>query len=237
MSQKARLAASVVLLRAIGPRGFEVLLTRSPDGMAFRADAYGFPGGTLRKEDFSEAMLRRARGITPVQAQKIIGAEFAPRQAVGLWIAAIRELFEETGSLLAANGAGEPVLTKEQLGDRSRVRLLGKTVNLLDLLESKGLFCDLSALAHFSHWRTPAHVSARFDTHFFLAAVPPDQHFLLTPSELSRGVWVTPDRALRLFNNNELPMIFPTFASLRTLADHDSLASVLKDYRAGNHKS
>jgi len=234
MIQKARLAATVVLLRPAEPRGFEVLLTRRPDGMAFLAGAYCFPGGTLRKQDFSETMLRRARGITPDQAQKIIGAEFFPRRALGLWIAAIRELYEEAGILFAVNGAGESILTRNGPISRPAEKhpcLLGNTVNFRALLESEGLFCDLAALAHFSHWQTPAQASLRFDTHFFLACVPADSPVLPPSSEVAHSIWLTPDEALRRFSKNELPMILPTFASLRTLADYDSLASVLKEYR------
>ena len=134
MIQKPRLAATVILLRAAEPRGFEVFLTRRPEGMAFLGGMYCFPGGTLRTEDFSDAMLSRCAGMTPDQAQKIIGAEFAPRQALGLWIAAIRELFEEAGILLAVNGAGERILANT--GPASRLTekhagLLGKNVKLL----------------------------------------------------------------------------------------------------------
>jgi 8-oxo-dGTP pyrophosphatase MutT (NUDIX family) len=237
MNQKPRLAATVILLRPAEPRGFEVFLTRRAEGMAFLGGMYCFPGGTLRKEDFSEAMLSRAAGMTPDQAQIIIGPNHTPRQALGLWIAAIRELYEEAGILLALNGAGEPILANTGLGCRlseKHSRLLGKTPSFHSVLESEGLFCDLAALTHFSHWQTPAHVFTRFDTHFFLAPLPADQSPLPTSSEVTQSVWLTPDEALRLCCKNELPMIFPTFASLRTLANFESLEAVLKEYRAPN---
>jgi hypothetical protein len=47
-------------------------------------------------------------------------------------------------------------------------------------------------------------------------------------------VWLTADRALQLFARGELPMIFPTFASLRTLADYASLESVTREFLDGN---
>jgi 8-oxo-dGTP pyrophosphatase MutT (NUDIX family) len=239
MIQKPRLAATVILLRAAEP-SFEVFLTRRPEGMAFLGGMYCFPGGTLRTEDFSDAMLSRSAGITPDQAQKIIGSEFAPRQALGLWIAAIRELFEEAGILLAVDGAGERNVANSGLAIRlaeKHARLLDKTLSFYSVLESEGLFCDLAALAHFSHWQTPAQVSMRFDTHFFLASLPVDQSPLPTSTEVAQSVWLTPDGALRLFGKNELPMIFPTFASLRTLADFDSLKRLFKEYRAGSYGS
>src|SRR5262249_33041533 len=106
-----------------------------------------------------------------------------------------------------------------------------KTLNFRSLLESEELLCDASRLAYFSHWQTPEEIAIRFDTGFFLAAVPKGQTPLPTSLEVSHSLWLTPDRALELFVEDQLPMIFPTFASLRTLADFDSLESVLKEYR------
>src|SRR5207253_9963089 len=55
--------------------------------------------------------------------------------------------------------------------------------------------------------------------------------------EVAHSLWLTPDRALQLFAKDELPMIFPTFASLRTLADFDSQESVFKEFRHRDRKS
>ena len=70
----------------------------------------------------------------------------------------------------------------------------------------------------------------RFDTRFFIAVLPEGHTPLPTSYEVAHSVWLTPDRAMQLFNRNELPMIFPTFASLRTLADFDTLASLLREF-------
>ena len=43
------------------------------------------------------------------------------------------------------------------------------------------------------------------------------------------SIWLTPDWALQLFERGELPLIFPTFASLRTLADFETLESVFQE--------
>jgi 8-oxo-dGTP pyrophosphatase MutT (NUDIX family) len=228
MTQKPRLAATVILLRPAEPGGFEVFLTRRPEGLAFL-------GGIVRKEDYSEAMLRRATGLTSDQAQKIIGAELAGRAALGPWVAALRELFEEAGILIAVDESGKGVVADPVLKSRlaeMHSRLLAKTQSFLSILESEKIYCDLAALAHFSHWLTPAHVVTRFDTHFFLAALPADQSPLPTSSEVTQSVWLTPDEALSLFGKYELPMIFPTVASLRTLADFESLERLFREYRA-----
>jgi 8-oxo-dGTP pyrophosphatase MutT (NUDIX family) len=223
-------AATVILLRPAQPRGFEVLLTRRSATMAFLGGMYCFPGGTLRDEDCSDAMLRRAAGLTPNQAREIVGAHFAPRKALGLWLAAIRELFEEVGILLASKVSGERLtLANGRLG-QIHAALLEKSLSFQALLEKENLLCDAARLHYFSHWQTPADVAIRFDTRFFLASLPEDQTPLAASHEVAHNLWLTPDRALQLFAKAELPIIFPTFASLRTLADFDTLDRVLSEY-------
>jgi 8-oxo-dGTP pyrophosphatase MutT (NUDIX family) len=234
--QKPKHAASVILLRRAEPKGFEVFLTRRPESMPFLGGMYCYPGGSVTKEDLTPRMIDRCFGLTPEQARKIVGAEFSPNEAIGLWIAAIRELFEGIGVLLALEESGslfnvDPA--RARVLGRKHEALLSKSLSFLSLLESEGLRCDLGSLAHFSHWRTPAQVSIRFDTRFFLAALPSNQTPLFTSEEVPHSLWLTPDRALKLFDHGELPMIFPTFAALRTLADYETLESVLKDFFPG----
>jgi hypothetical protein len=44
------------------------------------------------------------------------------------------------------------------------------------------------------------------------------------------SLWLTPDRAIQLFERGELPLIFPTFASLRTLADFETMESLFDEF-------
>jgi 8-oxo-dGTP pyrophosphatase MutT (NUDIX family) len=231
--QKDRLAASVILLRAAQPRGFEVFLTRRPEGMAFLGGMYCFPGGTLRREDCTEGMLRRSSGLTARAARTIVGAHFTPNEALGLWVTGIRELFEEVGVLLAVNEKGEYWLSN---GNRHRLEpnraaLLAGSMTFRSVLENQGLLCDASSLTSFSRWQTPARFSMRFDTRFFLAVLPPGQTPFPISPEVIHSLWLIPDRALQLVAKDELPMIFPTFASLRTLADFETLEGVVKEFR------
>jgi 8-oxo-dGTP pyrophosphatase MutT (NUDIX family) len=228
---KSRQAATVILLRPAESNGFEVFLTRRPDEMAFLGGMYCFPGGTRRKDDCSKAILQLCHGLSPDEARQIVGAEFSPPEALGLWIAGIRELFEEAGILLAVDNLGQPCATEQQNLADKHAALLKKTLSFGSLLESEELLCDASSLAYFSHWQTPEEISIRFDTRFFLAALPKGQTPLPTSCEVTHSLWLTPDRALELFVKDQLPMIFPTFASLRTLANFESLESVLKEYR------
>jgi 8-oxo-dGTP pyrophosphatase MutT (NUDIX family) len=234
---KPKPAATVILLRRAEPNNFEVFLTRRPDAMPFLGGKYCFPGGTMRKSDYQAGMLRRCFGLTPNQAREIIGAQFRPQEALGLWVAGIRELFEEVGVLLAVDDSGHRFSMDQgrarELADKHR-RLLDQSLTFLSLLESENLRCELSSLVFFSRWQTPARFSLRFDTRFFVATLPDDQVPLATSYEVAHSVWLTPDRALQLFAAGELPMIFPTFASIRTLADFETMESVFKEFGRPN---
>lgn len=224
-----RSAATVILLRPAESDGFEVFLTRRPDRMDFLGGAYVFPGGTLTKDDSSERSLKRCAGLPRQQAQKLLGAHLKPALVLGYWVAAIRELFEEAGVLLAATDSGRPLTMGEALLQK-RKQLIGRTLTFHELLESEELYCDVKRLAYFSHWQTPEEFSVRFDTRFFVAILPPDQVPLETSEEVAHGFWLPPERAMQLYAQRKLPMIFPTYASLRTLADFDSVESLLAEY-------
>jgi 8-oxo-dGTP pyrophosphatase MutT (NUDIX family) len=173
-------------------------------------------------------MLKRCRGLTPVQARKIVGAHSKPKEALGFWTAAVRELFEEAGILLAANDRA-PARSADL--NAAHAALLAGNLKFSSFLANEKLACDLSGLIYFSRWQTPSRQSMRYETLFFLALTPEGQSPLPTSPEATHSVWLSPDRALQLFAKNELPMIFPTFSSLRRLADFDSLESLLREYR------
>ena len=228
-------AATVILLRPGASGGFEVFLTRRPDRMDVLGGAYVFPGGTLTKDDWSERSLKRCRGLSRRQAQKLLGAHLKPDIALGYWVAAVRELFEEVGVLLAATEPDRPLALQDR---RQKEALLQKRGGLIagrlafhEVLESEDIYIDVKRLAYFSHWQTPEKISARFDTRFFLAPLPSDQVPLETSEEVAHGLWLPPERALQLYAQRKLPMIFPTYASLRTLADFDSVEAVVREYQ------
>jgi 8-oxo-dGTP pyrophosphatase MutT (NUDIX family) len=227
---KVRAAATVILLRPAEAKGFEVFFTRRPDTMPFLGGMYCYPGGSITKGDSSQSSLERAVGVTPIQARKIIGAHFSPRAALAFWLAAVRELFEECGILLATESLGADVSPKLPTLHRA---LLDRSLSFAGLLEQENLRCDLGRLSYFSHWQTPSQIPLRFDTRFFIAALPPEQTPLPSSYEVTHSLWLAPEQAMQLHERGDLPMSFPTFASLRTLADFDALENVLHEYRTG----
>jgi len=232
---KPKHAATVILVRPEARDGFEVFITRRPPEMDFLGGAYVFPGGGVRKEDTSEAVLKRCSGLSRQAARKILGAELSLELSLAHWVAGIRELFEEAGVLLCVTEARNPIDMKqeglEERLSRKRKQLTQRSMDFLTLLESEGLLCDASRLAYFSHWCTPEEFAIRFDTRFYLALLPPDQSPLATSEEVAHSLWIQPERALKLCQEGSLPVIFPTYSSLRTLADFDSLEALFAEYR------
>lgn len=212
-------------------------MTRRPEGMQFLGGAYVFPGGSVRDQDCSEASLKRCYGLSRQEAQKILRTHLSPELSLAHWVAGIRELFEEAGVLLCVTEAGETIDIKQRgLPERcagKRQRLIEGSLDFLTLLESEGLFCDAARLSYFSHWLTPEEFSTRFDTRFYLAVLPSGQHPLATSEEVAHSLWISPEEALRGCDAGTLPMIFPTFSALRTLADFDSLERLFEEYRTG----
>lgn len=224
---RPRQAATVILLRRIEPKGFEVFLTRRPEGMPFLGGMYCFPGGAVIREDCAPRMIERCRGFDAARARAPFGAQVSPRQAWGFWIAAVRELFEETGVLLAVTASGARP-SPENIARNHRALAAG-SCSFRALLEQEDLYCDLSSLGYFSHWQTPADNPVRFDTRFFVALLPREQSPIVTSEEVMHSVWLTPELAMLRCGRGKLPMIFPTFTSLRTLADFESVESVVNE--------
>lgn len=230
-----RRATTVILVRSEAKDGFEVFITRRPPEMDFLGGMYVFPGGSVRKEDCAEAILKRCSGCSRREAQRLLGARLSPELSLGHWVAGIRELFEEVGVLLCATEAGRPMNmgqpeVKQRLAEK-RKKLMDGSLDFLTLLKSEGLCCDASRMGYFSHWLTPEESPIRFDTRFYLALLPPDQSPLATSEEVAHSLWIQPERALKLCQEGSLPVIFPTYSSLRTLADFDTLEDLLAEYR------
>lgn len=226
-------ASTVILVRPNAHGQFELFLTRRPAEMHFLGGMYVFPGGSVKKEDCSEGTLRCCRGVTKKAAQKTLGMHLSPNVALGHWVAAIRELFEEVGILFCVNAVGKPVdmaVMRERLAGKRRTTMKG-SMEFREILESEKIFCDLARLHYFSHWRTPEEFPTRFDTRFYLAPLPQDQNPFASSEEVTHSLWITPDRALELSGRGSLPVIFPTFASLRTLANFDSFESLFAVYQ------
>ncbi len=212
-----RPAATVVLMRD-GEAGPEVLLQRRTRNVGFVPGAWVFPGGRVDAADGDPALWT---GQSPP-------LEPAPEY----WAAALRELFEEAGILLAQNERGEYAPdTRDAAMNESRAALLANRVTLHRVLEERRLRIALEPMVYFSHWITPLPEPRRYDTRFFLAALPPGRTATANVHETSASAWLTPAAALQQFADGRLPMVFPTVRTLEGLAGFAHVNAALQALR------
>ncbi len=216
-----RPAATIVLLRD-GAHGLEVLLTRRDRSTGFVPGAFVFPGGRVDEEDADPRLLEYADGL-----------EENVEPPAAYWMAAVREAFEEAGVLLARDEAGRPVPDAGHDATVAgwREMLLTEAVTLRELLESHRLRLAFDEVVYCAHWITPVVEPRRYDTRFFLARLPNDCDVCVDEREMTEALWLTPDEALARFRAGRLPMVFPTAATLESLAQFASVAEALSAFR------
>jgi 8-oxo-dGTP pyrophosphatase MutT (NUDIX family) len=100
-------AATVILLRNKEPGGFDVFLLKRHEKSSFMGGNYVYPGGRVDRDDGSLEICSLSKGMTFEEAQKVLRGTFSPEESFAHWVAAIRELFEEAGVLLAYDQNGK----------------------------------------------------------------------------------------------------------------------------------
>ncbi len=233
-----RLAATVLLLRdAAG--GLEVYMIRRVLTMAFASGMYAFPGGSVDPRDAEHEVgwaggspqwwagrLGLSTGTPePAGARGTAAGEGTARAIV---CAAVRETFEESGVLLA--GPDPHTVVGDVSGDDwevARQALVAHEVGFADLLYRWRLLVRTDLLAPWARWITPAFEPRRYDTYFFLAAMPELQRTRDVGGEADRTVWVRPADALAQHEAGELGMLPPTAITLRELSGYDDVAGAL----------
>lgn len=197
-------AATVVLLRD-GPHGMEVFMVRRHHQIDFAGGALVFPGGKVAPDD-----------------ERLAGKWVPDDPLAAFRVAAIRELFEESGLLLARSGAAGNGEADASI-DRLRTELMQARVSFEELLGEIGAVLELDALLPFAHWITPEMMPKRFDTHFFLARMRGDARLRHDGGETVDSLWITPDEAIAAARDGRHTIIWPTLMNLQKLACHATI--------------
>ncbi|MBX5490939.1 MAG: hypothetical protein IRZ14_07255 [Chloroflexi bacterium] len=226
MPAPPRPSASVILVRPGAEAAWEVFMVRRPAESRFAPDVYVFPGGTVRADDYPPADAPPL-GLTAEAAHARLegaagaGGPTAP-DSLALWLAALRELFEEAGVLLARDAGGglvtfdDPARAARLAADR--LALQRGATTLWAICAREGLSPALEHLRYWAHFITPEGAPRRFDTRFFLAPLPPGQEALHCAVETTDGRWIAPAAALALHERGQFPLVFATRAHLERLA-------------------
>lgn len=210
----ARPSSTVVLVRAASgdPEVFMVRRhARSSFGMA-----HAFPGGVVDPED--GAVHENCNGVSSHKANTNLGVE---KDGLDYYSAAVRELFEESGVLLAnIDGVVEGL-------DAARDALNDGSDNWADFVIRNKLELHCDQLHYFSHWITPPSEEKRYSTRFFLAAIPEGQEAGHCGGELTSSCWMTAHDVLAAGRAGDITLHFPTVKTLESIARHKSLDELM----------
>lgn len=201
-------AATVIPMRdrAGGPP--ELLMLRRSARMNFAGSAWAFPGGRVDAGD-AERARTAANGDT-----------LDPDEATAR-IAAIRETIEEAG--LAPSLVPPP-----SASDAAKIRAgLAGGQDFATLLADTGHHLDLEALTPFARWIPFKGAPRRFDTRFYLAAMPDGAVAVADGTEVDAVRWITAEEALASAEAGVMSILFPTRCNLIRLARYRSVSEAV----------
>ncbi len=179
--------------------------------MAFGGGLHVFPGGRLEPSDAEPRIVARSRGGDAAR------------------VAAVRELFEEAGVLLAVGPGGAPIETDPRVVaqlPRWRAALAAGELDLATILEEQNLTLATDRLVPIGRWRTPRAYPRRFDARFFAVELPAGAVLELDPREVAGHAWLSPSAALAAMAAGELQLWPPTSTTLQRLEGAADLAAV-----------
>jgi 8-oxo-dGTP pyrophosphatase MutT (NUDIX family) len=220
-------SSTVMLLREEqgGSEPFSVLLLERHGSVAFPG-AHAFPGGVVDPGDHHAPGSAVPVDQTWAPAGEGDGAD----TALPYWVAAIREVFEEVGILLAARDGR---VVDGPLGDELhalRARSHGGEA-FPALLAQHGLVPATDQLWYFARWITPPQNPRRFDTRFLVGRAPAGQDAIIDGTECVSCRWYGPREALAVYEDGGMVLLPPTVRTLDELAAFPSVDAVIADAR------
>ncbi|MER6123855.1 NUDIX hydrolase [Streptomyces sp. NPDC001795] len=235
--ERIRALAEGTLTPVVPKRAATVMLLKDTDGapavhmlrrrasMAFAGGAYAYPGGGVDPRDHD----RRIGWAGPTRAwwADRLGADETSAQAIVC--AAVRETYEEAGVLLA--GPTPASVVGDTTGpdwEADRASLVARDLSFAEFLDRRGLVLRSDLLGAWTRWITPEFETRRYDTWFFVAALPEGQRTRNASTEADRTVWIRPSEAAASYDKGDLLMMPPTIATLRQLTPYATAAEALR---------
>ena len=210
----ARPAATVMLIRD-GRSPLEIFLMRRHSAMEFVAGVMVFPGGGVDGRDRTADVAWH--GPDRQWWAERFGVD--PDLASALVCAAARETFEECG-VLFAGAADDPDLLVDDASvyREQRAALENKSLSFAEFLRSENLMLRADLLRPWANWVTPKEErTRRYDTYFFVGALPEGQRADGDNTETDKADWVTPRAALDDFAEGRSFLLPPTWTQLDAL--------------------
>jgi 8-oxo-dGTP pyrophosphatase MutT (NUDIX family) len=197
----------------------------------FAAGDFVFPGGKIEADDNPDDAAAWCDGFDVTASARRLRLEDAPRTALGFWIGAIRETFEEAGLLLASRPGGDGLRTDSPRFAEYRRACHADNRAFWPMVRAEGLRLATDRLVYFAHWITPEEQPLRFDTRFFAAPAPPGQEATGDDHEMTDLKWMTPAEAVAAHGRGEISLRNPTVKNLMLFDGAASTAHALDRLR------
>jgi glyoxylase-like metal-dependent hydrolase (beta-lactamase superfamily II)/8-oxo-dGTP pyrophosphatase MutT (NUDIX family) len=197
-------------------------MLRRPASMRAFGGFHVFPGGALDPGDYGPAAFA-VSALSEEEAAARLGDAAGDHPALGFFVCALRELFEEVGVLLARDSAGPVTLDGAALR-RARQELAdGKS--FAEVVDGLGLRLATDLLRFHTRWTAPAILPVRFDVRVFVAEASGE----LDPDhgEVEQLDWYTPSSAMALSEAGAIMLAPPTVATLSSLARYAGAAEMI----------
>lgn len=229
-------AATVILVRAsrVGPEPFDVLMMKRSAKSSFMPDVYVYPGGALDAADCEQGVEAQVSGLDAQgAADRLCEPHLKSAQALGLYMAAAREVFEESGVLLARRaGESTPIdlMSDPKVASAFaayRQALYSGELSMSEFLRQEELVLELGEVGYFARWVTPLVEKKRFDARFFVVHAPLKQRASHDNCEVIDHLWVSPRDMLARYRAGSLLLAPPTFSTLERLAAFESIDALM----------
>ena len=210
-----RPAATVMLVRDT-EGGIKVFLMRRHSAMEFAAGVMVFPGGGLDDRDRNADIAWVGPDSSWWAGRFGVDTDLAE----ALVCAAARETFEESG-VLFAGPADDPhgIVADASVHGDSRAALADNTLSFGEFLRRENLVLRADLLRPWANWVTPKEErTRRYDTYFFVGALPEGQRADGENTETDHAGWITPEAAIEDFAAGENFLLPPTWTQLDSLA-------------------
>lgn len=196
-----------------------VLMLKRNARSVFVGDMWVYPGGAVDPDDGHGRVAALCTGEDEQSASAALGVE---ANGLAYWVASLREMFEEAGVLLAHRIGEDHLIDLSPPEVETRFSAFRDEVNagtlpFMDMVEAENLRLELTDMFYVGHWRTPPGPPRRYDTRFFLAAMPAGQTPLHDDDEAVHHSWVRPADALAMNRTDEMVMMTPTIAMMMRL--------------------
>ena len=207
-----------------------VLMLRRRTGSEFVGGMDVFPGGAVDPGDAEDEVEALCAGLDDDAASARLGVE---RGGLAYWVAAARETFEESGVLLARDAAsGLPfdpfdAAVAERLAAERRAVDAGE-LRLAEVVKRADLMLTVDVMHYCARWITPPGPPRRYDTRFFVTAMPEGQTPVPDRREAVDSAWLRPGDVLRDFEAGRRALLPPTAGMLGVLASYESADEVIR---------